>query len=189
MSSPKNEALIKRTLGERYVKLEIESLRIEDDMRGFCQVKVQLSNGLAVVGKGVGQIDAIFDALKTYYRKEYESLHSIELLDLKVALDRKTKRNQGGTDMECLVSVEVKNSRGKMFWFSNTSRSLASSSAKAVAAAVEFFINSEQAFFTLQEAIKDAEKRDRQDLKTRFLRDLSRLAENTSYAMAIKKKK
>lgn len=160
-------------------------MALEDDMSGRCCATVKLASGVSAEGKGVGQVDAIFDALRTHYANKYSSLRSIKLYDFNVKLNRKAKQRRDGGDAVCKVSLEIQNSRNDLFDFVNSSRSLAASSALAVAAAVEFFINSEKAFVVLYGALANAKERNRQDLVVKYTSHLASVVKNTSYAEMI----
>lgn len=178
---------IKGALGENYLPVVATAVLIDDQMSDGCTAQVTLGVGITARGEGVGQIDAIFNALKSHYSAEYQSLGSIELSDLSVRLDRRTGRHHDKADAVCQVSLEVRNSWGAHFEFSNSSRSLAASSALAVASAVEFFINSERAFVFLHHALADAKERNRQDLVRRYTQELATVVESTSYADIIER--
>ncbi len=182
MSDPERSLdLVKRVLGKDYTRLEIANLKVEDNLRGECSVELLLAPDIFTRGEGVGQVDAIFCALKTQFAREYKSLVTIELTDLNIELNRNTGNRRDGTDAECITQVTVRNSWGSFFEFTNSSCSLAASAAQAVAAAVEFFINSEKAFCVLRRALQDAMERDRQDLVTKYTGELSNITKNTSY--------
>lgn len=173
--------LIKQVLGEDYTKIIVTNLKIKDDLQGTCYVTVKLFPNTVVEGSGVGQIDAIFSALKNYYAREYKSLTTIELIDLNVQLKHNTSKHRDGADAECSVTLILRNSRGNLSTFPNSSRSLATSSVRAVASAVEFFINSEKAFCILYRALENAKERNRQDLITKYTAELANITRNTSY--------
>ena len=187
MSNAERTELIRRVLGKDYIELQVEHLSVEHGVGGDCRVKVSLPNGAVLEDRGVGQIDAIFSALKAHHIKEFSSLRSVELADFSVRLDRRTRYRQGGDDAKCLVSLSVENSRGTKYEFLHTSCSLAISATRAIADAVEFFINSEKAFCIVRAALKDAEQRNRDDLVIKYLKEISILAEHASYTTVIPK--
>jgi len=154
-------------------------------LSGRCCATVKLASGVSAKGEGVGQVDAIFDALRAHYADEYNSLRSIELHDFNVKLDRRARHRRDGGDAVCKVILEIKNSRNDLFDFADSSRSLAASSALAVAAAVEFFINSEKAFVVLHKALANAKERNRQDLVVKYTGHLASVVRNTSYTEVI----
>jgi hypothetical protein len=79
----------------------------------------------------------------------------------------------------------VRNSDGKVFGFFDSSRSIATSTARAVIAAVEYFVNAERAFITLYRSRQDARERNRDDLVTRYTEELAEVVKSTSYTEVI----
>src|SRR6185436_14557278 len=57
------------------------------------------------------------------------------------------------------VNLDVTNSEGRHFTFSDASRSVTSSAARVVLAMVQYFVNAERAFVTLHNARRDARAR------------------------------
>jgi hypothetical protein len=186
---PGNLDLIRRVLGNDYLNLEVTHLILEEDSAtGHARVKVETAqNGLTLVveGEGVGLVDALVAGLFKRYEIEYQSLKSIELASFHVHARLETKKRRAGADSVGEVTLEVRNSEGKLFAFSDSSRSIAMSSARAVIAAVEYFVNAERAFITLHKARKDALDRGRSDLVARFTAELAEVVESTSYAEVI----
>lgn len=181
--------LIKHVLGENYLHLDIGTLFLEDNMQGQCQAEVLLKD-VVIKGTGVGQVSAIFNAFKSYYAGEYQSLKSIELIDFRVTINKCVgdEGNQAdGTTSQCHVELKIKNSFGYYFSFEDASASLAASSGRTVAAVAEFFINSERAYVTLYRALEDARARNRQDLVTRYTTELSLVVKSTSYTEIIER--
>jgi len=60
------------------------------------------------------------------------------------------------------------------------------SAARVVSKCIEYFINSENAFFVLKSAVEDAKKRDRPDLVKIYTAQLAEIVKNTSYKKIIK---
>jgi hypothetical protein len=60
-----------------------------------------------------------------------------------------------------------------------------SSSARAVLAMVQYFVNPERAFLTLYDARRDALARGREDLVSRYTAELSEVVESTSHAEVV----
>ncbi len=188
--SHKNAELIKRVLGAEYLDLSIKKLDVSEDIdtsTSHVRVETEDTNGTAQVveGDGCGLVDALFAALKKRYAMEYQSLETIELVDFAVGAKLDTKKHQSGVDAMGTVAVEVKNSQGKVFSFSDESRSVSASTAKAVLAVVEYFINAERAFIVLSHALMDAKERNRTDLVTRYTREIAEVVASTSYAEVI----
>lgn len=186
-----NTDLIERVLGNDYLRLEIRRLRLDEDFdtgRSRVEVETRDSNngdGHSVAGEGCGLVDAIFAALLARYATEYQSLATVEVSSFKVMARLDTKNEQSGADAIGRVTIEVKNSEGHLFSFSDESRSIASSTARAVLAVIEYFINSERAFIKLYRSLKDAQERHRSDLVTRFTGELAEVVKSTSYAEVI----
>jgi hypothetical protein len=188
----KNTELIQRVLGDNYLRLEIKSLDVEEDLDAeLTRVKVRTVDPhgaeSTVSGEGVGLVDAIFEALLERYAAEYESLRTLELVNFNIDARIDTANQSHNVDAKGLVTVEVKNSKGTLFTFSDESRSITTSTARAVVAVVEYFVNAERAFITLYNALKDARERNRSDLITRYTRELAEVVKSTSYATIIEK--
>ncbi|MBI2373333.1 MAG: hypothetical protein HYV07_04985 [Deltaproteobacteria bacterium] len=189
-----NLELIRRVLGDDYLELSIERLVVEEDLAAErSRVHVETSalgdkKKIVVEGSGVGFIDALVQGLLSRFAQEYKSLESIELSNFTVNADiDTTKSGQKGSDAVGEVTVEVRNSDQKLFRFSDSSRSVIASAARAVLAAVEYFVNAERAFIVLHKAREDAQRRNRTDLVTRYTRELSEVVASTSYAEIIEK--
>ena len=189
-----NLETIKRVLGTEYVEHHIVGLSLEEDFTaGRSKVRLELEeqngNGgkLTVDGEGVGLVDALTHGLVSRFSPEYGSLESIEFTGFTVSAEFETKQNGTGTDAVGEVALEVRNSEGRPFHFSDASRSVATSAARAVLAAVEYFVNAERAYITLFNALKDAKERHRPDLVTRYTRELAEVVKSTSYADVIEK--
>lgn len=187
--SPENLDLIRRVLGDGYHELTLERLVIDEAPEASCSVVVEAVDTHAgkyrVEGKGRGMVDAIFHAMLDRYAQEYQSLKSIELSNFKVEARLDTKEQKSGVDAVASVLVEVRNSEGKLFSFTDESRSIATSSARAVLAVVEYFVNAERAFITLYKSRTDAQDRHRDDLVARYTHEMSEVVKSTSYAEVI----
>ena len=185
-----NEDLIRRVLSSNYLELDIKRLVLDEDFAsGLSKITVYTAdtNGgeSAVDGEGCGLVDAIFNGLKSRYGKEYQSLNTVELVSFTVLAQLDTKQQSSGADAVGEVKVEVRNSKGTVFAFADASRSVATSTARAVLAVVEYFVNSERAFIMLYKSLKDAKERSRTDLVTRYTRELAEVVKSTSYAEVI----
>ncbi|HTE54061.1 MAG TPA: alpha-isopropylmalate synthase regulatory domain-containing protein [Kofleriaceae bacterium] len=186
---PTNLELIRRVLGSEYLNLEVVHLTLEEESEtGGSRVKIAtVKNGtsLTVEGEGVGLVDALIAGLFRRYEIEYQSLKSIELASFHVHARLDTKKRRAGADAVCEVSLDVRNSDGALFCFSDSSRSIAMSTARAVIAAVEYFVNAERAFITLYKSRQDARARNRDDLVTRYTEELAEVVKSTSYTEVI----
>jgi LeuA-like protein with dimerisation domain len=187
VTTPPHEELIRRVLGANYLELKLGRLVIEElDASSNVKVSVQEHDQtFDVEGKGVGVVDALYNALLDRYAREYQSLKTIQLTGFRVEADIETKKGQAGVDAVGRVTLDVTNSEGRPFSFSDASRSVTSSTAKAVVAMVQYFVNAERAFLTLYNARRDALSRGREDLVARYTAEMAEVVEATSYADVI----
>jgi hypothetical protein len=187
VTTPPHEPLIRRILGTNFLELKLRKLQvIEHDMTS--EVKVTMAENdqqYEIEGKGIGVVDALHEGLLSRYAREYQSVKSIQLTGFKVAADIETKKAQAGVDAVGRVTIDVTNSRGKHFTFSDASRSVTISIARAVMAMVQHFVNAERAFLTLHNARRDALARGREDLVARYTAEMAEVVESTSYAEVI----
>ncbi len=187
MNTPPHEPLIRRVLGANFFELTLHRLTIEE-LDGGSRVKVEVLEGdqtVEVEGGGVGLVDALFVGLLDRYAREYQSLKTIQMTGFRVAADIETKKAQAGVDAVARVTLDVTNSEGRQFSFSDASRSVTTSSARAVLAMVQYFVNAERAFLTLHHARRDALARGREDLVSRYTAEMAAVVESTSYAEVI----
>lgn len=185
----KNLELIKRVLGDDYLELQLRHLTVVEESDDMCSVTfetVDTNNAAQTVsGHGQGLVDAVLEALYQRYAREYSSLESIELSNFRIEGLMDTRQNKGGGDAKATVVIEVRNSEGALFSFSDESRSIVSSSARAALAMVEYFVNAERAFIMLYKSRKDAQERNRTDLVSRYTREMAEVVRSTSYAEVI----
>ncbi|MBC7978256.1 MAG: hypothetical protein H7138_25000 [Myxococcales bacterium] len=174
-------------LGANVFELKLHRLGIEE-LDGGSSIKLEVLEGdqpVEVDGRGVGLVDALFAGLLDRYAREYQSLKSIQLISFKADADIETKKAQAGVDAVARVTLDVTNSEGRIFSFTDASRSVTSSTARAVLAMVSYFVNAERAFLTLYNARRDALARGREDLVSRYTAEMSAVVESTSYAEVI----
>jgi hypothetical protein len=138
-----------------------------------------------VEGKGVGVVDALFHGMLDRYAREYQSLKTILLTGFHVDADLETKKAQTGVDAVGRVTLDISNSEGRRFTFSDQSRSVTISIARAVLKITQYFVNAERAFLTLHNARRDALARNREDLVARYTAEMALVVESTSYAEVI----
>jgi hypothetical protein len=174
-------------LGANFFALTLHRLTIEE-IDGGSSVKLEVLEGdqpVEVEGRGVGLVDALYAALLDRYAREYQSLKTIQMTGFQVAADIETKKAQAGVDAVARVTLDVSNSEGRLFSFSDASRSVTSSTARVVLVMVSYFVNAERAFLTLYHARRDALARGREDLVSRYTAEMSAVVESTSYAEVI----
>jgi hypothetical protein len=174
-------------LGPNFFEPRLHRLAIEE-LDGGSSVKLEVTEGdqiIEVESRGVGLVEALYVGLLDRYAREYQSLKSIQLTGFLVAADIETKTAQTGVDAVARVTLDVTNSEGRQFSFHDASRSVTASTARAVIAMVQYFVNAERAFLTLYNARRDALARGREDLVSRYTAEMSAVVESTSYAEVI----
>lgn len=187
MTTPPHEPLIRRVLGANFLEMKLTRLVIEE-VDSASTVRLTVAEGeptFEVEGKGVGVVDAAWNALLDRYAREYQSLKTIQLSEFEGRADIETKKGQAGVDAMVKVTLDVTNSEGRHFTFNDASRSMTSSAARAVIAMVQYFVNAERAFVTLHNARRDALARGREDLVSRYTAEMAAVVESTSYAEVI----
>lgn len=188
MTILEHDPLIRRVLGSQYLQLALKRLALDEDPATGSTVKATVAEGetaVEVEGRGVGVVDALYAGLLARYGGEYQSLKTLQLAGFHVAADIETKKAQAGVDAVGKVTLDVTNSDGRRFSFTDASRSVTASTARAVIAAVQYFINAERAFITLYNARRDAIARGREDLVARYTAEMAEVVESTSYAEVI----
>jgi hypothetical protein len=187
VNTPPHEGLIRKVLGGNVFELKLVRLGVED-LDGGSVVKLEVLEGeqpVEVEGHGVGLVEALYNALLERYAREYQSLKTIQLTGFVINADIGTKTGQAGVDAIAQVTLDVSNSEGRQFSFHDSSRSVTASTARAVLAMVQYFVNAERAFLTLYNARRDALSRGREDLVARYTAEMAAVVESTSYAEVI----
>lgn len=187
MNTPPHEPLIRRVLGANLFELKLQRLAIEE-VEGGSRITLEVLEGdqpVEVEGRGVGLVDALYAGLLDRYAREYQSLKTIQLTGFEVAADIETKQAKAGVDAVAKVTLDVSNSEGRLFSFTDASRSVTASTARAVLAMVSYFVNAERAFLTLHHARRDALARGREDLVSRYTAEMAAVVESTSFAEVI----
>jgi len=185
--------LITELLGDSYTHLRVKKVQIEEDLDKkattiSCEVMEQAgSEPFMITGKGVGLIDAFFQAMVDRFATEYASLRTIRFSSFSVQAHLDTKRDFAGTDSEGEVTLQIANSEGKLFRFTHASRSVIAAAIITTLLGLEYFINSERAFVSGYHALKDARARNRADLIQRYTNTMANLGQNPSYSEVINK--
>lgn len=186
---PEHQELIHRVLGANYLELSLAKLRVDEEPdAALTRVHVIVTERGILVdleGAGVGVVEAIFNAMLNRYAVEYQSLKSLRLSGFSVEADMNTRNGGAGVDAVGTVTLDVVNSEGRRFHFTDASRSVTASIARAVVTVAQYFLNAERAFITLYNARKDAVERGRPDLIARYTAELAEVVECTSYADVI----
>ena len=131
----------------------------------------------AVVCNGKGAVDGIYKALK----KHYSHLSSIKNLTLKsIDVNFDLPNSKTGTDAMVKVSICFCNDK-QCAYFTDTSYSFTRSACECLLRGVQFFLNSELAFKKIKGFVKDAKKRNRYDLVSKYQMQLATIV-NTNIA-------
>jgi hypothetical protein len=191
--------LIREVLRDDYYDLVVEKVAFEEDIReGSTNLEATIapagataddSRRRVVKGAGVGVVDAFFRGLIAQMSPEYPSLKTLSFVGFSIDAKIADSHERSHTDAVGEAKLIVENQKGDHFEFVAASRSIIASSLQATLRAVEYFVNSERAFFTTRRALKDAEQRGRADLVRTFAARLTELVQNTSYSEAIEAKK
>ncbi len=184
---PPHQELITKVLGANVLELKLGRLSVDEaDYTTTCKLTVlEGEQTIDVEGKGVGVVDAIFQGMLERYAREYQSLKTLQLTAFYVGADLQTKKAAPGVDAVGQVTLDIMNSEGRRFTFSDQSRSVTISIARAVLKVVQYFVNAERAFLTLHNARRDALARNREDLVSRYTAEMALVVESTSYAEVI----
>lgn len=200
---PEHDLLIRRVLGSNYLELGLTRLAADEEasenperavsVRLFIVEKGTTSEAVVEVdGAGAGLVHAVYAAVLSRYGREHQSLHTIQVVEYAVLADVAGTSSLGGRrgvdavgDAVGKVTIEAQNSEGRRFTFSDSSRSVTASTARAVLAMVQYFLNAERAFITLDHARRDALERGRADLVSRYTAEMAEVVESTSYAEVI----
>jgi len=184
---------MREVLSDEFRTLEVRRYSIEEDFRdGHCTVRCQgvESPGereFEVNGKGVGMLDAFFSGLRDRYQGEFPSLASIRFSSFSVRGLMGDAHAEQATDAQAEATVGVSNSSGREFEFTTVSPSVSLSSIEAVLAAVEYFVNSEQAYVRIYKALQHHRTSGRPEMVARYTELLSEMVRNTSYSSAVER--
>ena len=182
----KTEKIIRQVLNQNYINFFVENINLNEDLvegitRVECCVKVG-DRPVIIDNEGKGMVNALYSGFIREFSDDCESLKDIKFKDFRMKIADKNKES----DAHILAKLTVMNCHGDILIFSDKSRSMNASAARVVGKAVEYFINSEKAFFLLKNAIEDAKKRARPDLIKEYTLQLTEIVKNTSYKKIIK---
>jgi hypothetical protein len=177
------DELAREVLRDSYRSFVVEGMRLDETD----QVAVNLSlrrlpegDLQEVAGRGVGLIDAVFDAVMAAWNAEYPSLRTVVVADFNVGAGFDGAKGRR-SDAVAVATLRMKNSHDAVFTFESRSPSVTRSSVRVALDALTFFINAERAWVQLQLAIKDATERRRSDLVARYRQQMGTLVAATSY--------
>ena len=130
---------------------------------------------------GKGFVDGLFTGLMKYFSKDYNSLKNIKLADYNVNPMIFNSKNSMGTDAQASVSLSVRVEAHGLSEFQHTSRSMIYSSFVSSLEAFQFYVNCDRCFHKIQMFLESATSRNRGDLASECIYDLSRLTEVNTY--------
>jgi hypothetical protein len=183
--------LVREALGHEYLAFRVDRVFFEEDLVDTVgRLRAELRNELSgekqeIEGRGVGLVDAFFQALVGRLASEYPSLKTIEFSTFRIDGLMDSRRQAQGADAEGEVTLVVRNSERREFVFKDSSRSITASALRTVLQAVEYFVNSERAFVAVWKRLEDAKARNRDDLVQIYTAQLIELVKNTSYSEVI----
>tara|TARA_Y100000114_G_C11748834_1_gene323112 strand:- start:1300 stop:1902 length:603 start_codon:yes stop_codon:yes gene_type:complete len=131
--------------------------------------------------KGKGFVDGLFKGLHGYFSKDYDSLQKIKLIDYNVNPIICNSKKSLGTDAQASVALHVHVDGHGVSEFQHTSRSMIYSSFVSALEAFQFYINCDRTFQKIQLFIQDAQQRNRGDVVSQCIYDLSKLTEVNTY--------
>lgn len=185
------QELVDQVLDGTQLHLKVDAYSLDENFEtGVAHLNCEVHDARtgekkAIVGKGVGLVDAFFHGLVNMYSGDFPSLNTIRFSDFTVRADIDTGRDSARSDSNAEVTLRVMNSEGREFVFSDASPSLTRSSMNVVLLAAEFFINSERAFIEVYQALQHAREQSRPDSVSLYTQQLTTLVEATSYTEVI----
>ena len=132
--------------------------------------------------QGRGFIDVVFSTCLEHYSGSYPSLGNIILNNISIKPDFQYARSHAQTDAMACVNLNVGVKDYGTATFRSVSNSLIHSSFDSILSAFEFYINCDAAFNKLKFVVEDAKSRNRADIVSSCVVDLSCLTEMNSYA-------
>ncbi|MGH1344966.1 MAG: alpha-isopropylmalate synthase regulatory domain-containing protein [Nannocystales bacterium] len=184
---------MREVLSDEFRTLEVRRYAIDEDFGdGHCTIRCEAVESpgqreIEVNGKGVGMLDAFFSGLRERYQGEFPSLASIRFSSFSVRGLMGDAHAEQATDAQAEATVGVTNSSNREFHFTTLSPSVSHSSIEAVLAAVEYFVNSEQAYVRIYKALQHHRTSGRPEMVARYTELLAEMVRNTSYSSAVER--
>ena len=185
------ENIIKEVLGEEYINLFITNFVLsENDEQQisniFCDIKFSNEwKDEQIEGHGTGAVNALVNGMMKTFSQKFFSLEQVELDDFAVRV--KFASNRRSTDAPVEIKLALRNQRNQRIYFHATSRSMVIAAVSVIRKAFEYLINAERAILQLREDIAYATLRNRQDLASKYTKQMTELVRILSYENAIKK--
>ena len=166
---------------------EVKSIKLisielnENSEETNVKLKLSVDNEVKELpGKGVGIVDAGFNALSDGFGEQFKSLSTIQLSDLYFQVDHSAGRELS-LKSKTKMKLEFRNDSKDKMCFSEKTTSMSFTSISVLVKAFEFYINCENLFKRLKFLIKDADQRGRSDVASKYRYNLSKVVEVTSY--------
>jgi hypothetical protein len=180
-------ALMRDVLGDEYLTLELRCPVIEEDLElGRATVAATLldSRGGAariIRGEGPDLARAAFGAVMGAFVGEFPSLTGLRFRSL--AHDEAPGFGSGpsASDSQVTAHLAVDNAAGNTFRFEASSGSAAGACLQVSLTAIEYFFNSERAYFRVRMFLDEAKAKARPDLIGRYTWMLAQLVQNSTY--------
>jgi len=181
-------SLMRDVLGESYVSLDLRG--VDNDQRYSAEkfilvaTLVDSRTGIEryVRGEGLGVVGVAFNALVQALLDEYPSLESLQFHSFELEGFDETDQSSSSNESLPSAHLSVNNQVGHTFRFSASSRSVMTACIQVALLAVEYFINSEQAFYRIRGFLDEAKANDRPDLVDRYTHMLTQLVMNSLYS-------
>ena len=191
--------IINKVMSEDLIKLKVKEMSFVeniDENKSAVQFELQIENRhlssketVQTGGEGSGIVDALYNAVLNSLANKYISLSEIRFVDFSITLNPNSSKRLQGTDAKVFVDIAVESPARGVFHFKSHSRSLVTACMNTVLESMEYFINCERCVLLLTDLIANAEKRNREDLKSIYVNYLSDLVANSSYVKTIKEHK
>lgn len=180
--------LFDKILKRDQVSFEPESITVSE-LGSHCETDVRFSfksvgekeESITLQSRASGFVDGLFTGCYSYFSDSYKSLSNIRLVNYHVRPNMKRSKRPHGTDAKVEVSIMMDVQDHGIAEFNSLSRSVLRSSFTSILKAFEFYINCEKSFHKIQEFIDDAKERNRGDIVSNCIYDLTALTEVNSY--------
>lgn len=184
--------LMREILQEDYLELVVEAYTLEERLaegrsRIRCEMKNKKGETVEVAGEGVGTIDAVFDAMRTYLAEDYRSLNSIRFSQFGIKGLISSQGDQESSKAEAQATVGIVNSEGREFIFQTKEHSVSRAGIQATVNATEYFVNSERTYVRLHEILNHYKKEGRTDLVEKYTDLMTQVVQNTSYSEVVER--
>jgi len=148
--------------------------------------KLQPHQNFSIIGRGVGPIDAFFNAIFQTLSGDYPSTRNLHFSYFKIKgmFDASDPNSRADATAEVVIGIE--NSLGKEFRFStHDSRSIIHGSFDCLLKAAAYFVNAELAFIDTYSKYQKAKQENREETATKLTTIMAEMVENAPYSATI----